>query len=50
MTHSASGPAASVPRTHLQQSLGDSCIIERELGGGGMSRVFVARARALDRK
>jgi eukaryotic-like serine/threonine-protein kinase len=27
----------------LQQALGTSYLIERELGGGGMSRVFVAQ-------
>ena len=34
----------------LQQSLGDAYRIERELGGGGMSRVFVAEETALHRK
>ncbi|MGK2935774.1 MAG: protein kinase domain-containing protein [Gemmatimonadaceae bacterium] len=34
----------------LQESLGSSYAIERELGGGGMSRVFVARETALGRK
>jgi serine/threonine-protein kinase len=33
----------------LQQTLAPSYRIERELGGGGMSRVFVARDLALDR-
>jgi serine/threonine-protein kinase len=33
----------------LQAALGDAYAIERELGGGGMSRVFVARDMALDR-
>jgi len=33
----------------LQYSLGDSLVIERELGGGGMSYLFVARERALGR-
>jgi TolB-like protein/tetratricopeptide (TPR) repeat protein len=33
----------------LQQSLGASYALERELGGGGMSRVFVARQTGLDR-
>jgi serine/threonine protein kinase len=33
----------------LQQSLGDSLVIERELGGGGMSQLFVAHERALGR-
>ncbi len=36
-------------RDQLQRTLGDAYVIERELGGGGMSRVFVARERALDR-
>ena len=34
----------------LQQTLGTSYNIERELGGGGMSRVFVAEETALGRK
>jgi TolB-like protein/tetratricopeptide (TPR) repeat protein/tRNA A-37 threonylcarbamoyl transferase component Bud32 len=43
-------PALSDPLLQrLQPSLGDAYDIERELGGGGMSRVFVARDRALDR-
>jgi serine/threonine-protein kinase len=33
----------------LQQSLGDTLVIERQLGGGGMSYLFVARERALGR-
>ena len=33
----------------LQSAIGDGYAIERELGGGGMSRVFVAREVALDR-
>jgi len=33
----------------LQAALGDAYRIERELGGGGMSRVFVATEAALDR-
>ena len=33
----------------LQAALGDAYRIERELGGGGMSRVFVATESALDR-
>jgi len=37
-------------RTHLEASLGGSYTIERELGGGGMSRVFVAVDRALGRR
>jgi eukaryotic-like serine/threonine-protein kinase len=34
----------------LQDALGDRYLIERELGGGGMSRVFVATEQALGRK
>jgi serine/threonine protein kinase len=34
----------------LQQSLGATFAIERELGGGGMSRVFLAEERALGRR
>jgi serine/threonine protein kinase len=34
----------------LQRALGDAYLLERELGGGGMSRVFVAVERALGRK
>lgn len=36
-------------RGELQAALGDAYTLERELGGGGMSRVFVARDRGLDR-
>ncbi|MEO8193598.1 MAG: protein kinase [Gemmatimonadales bacterium] len=34
----------------LESVLGDTYTIERELGGGGMSRVFVAEERTLERK
>ncbi len=34
---------------YLQAALGDAYTIERELGGGGMGRVFLARERALGR-
>ena len=34
----------------LQSALGDTYRIERELGGGGMSRVFVAEETALGRQ
>src|SRR5919205_1925965 len=34
----------------LQTSLGDAYRLERELGGGGMSRVFVAQELALGRE
>ncbi|MBA3466300.1 MAG: protein kinase, partial [Gemmatimonadaceae bacterium] len=33
----------------MQEIFGPGCTIERELGGGGMSRVFLARDVALDR-
>ena len=35
---------------HFRASLADRYIIERELGGGGMSQVFLAREIALDRR
>ncbi|HEX6106932.1 MAG TPA: serine/threonine-protein kinase, partial [Gemmatimonadales bacterium] len=37
-------------RQQLQASLGETYRLERELGGGGMSRVFLAVEAALDRK
>ena len=37
-------------REQLQATLGDSYTLERELGGGGMSRVFVAEETALGRR
>jgi serine/threonine-protein kinase len=37
-------------RGQLETSLGSSYTLDRELGGGGMSRVFVAEERALGRK
>src|SRR5881628_1125977 len=37
-------------RSQLQTTLRGSYTLERELGGGGMSRVFVAEETALDRK
>jgi serine/threonine protein kinase len=36
-------------RAHLQAALGSAYTIERELGGGGMSRVFVATETRLRR-
>ena len=33
----------------VQAALGDACRIDRELGGGGMSRVFFAHVTSLDR-
>ncbi|MEO7503520.1 MAG: serine/threonine-protein kinase, partial [Gemmatimonadaceae bacterium] len=37
-------------RDQLQATLGDSYVLEQELGGGGMSRVFVAHETSLGRK
>src|SRR3989441_10664564 len=37
-------------RERLQAALGDPYRIERELGGGGMSRVFLAQETALKRR
>ncbi len=37
-------------RPRLEQALGDSYAFERELGGGGMSRTYVAEERALKRR
>src|SRR5688572_28299397 len=37
-------------RDRLQAALGDGYTIERELGGGGMSHVFLATERRLDRQ
>src|SRR4051812_773875 len=36
-------------RDDLQHTFGDAFTIERELGGGGMSRVFLAHDTGLDR-
>lgn len=37
-------------RDHLQRTLGDGYVLERELTAGGMSRVFVVTDRTLGRK
>jgi Tol biopolymer transport system component len=37
-------------RDQIQNTLGDGFRVERELGGGGMSRVFVAVEQTLDRR
>src|SRR5918911_2834216 len=37
-------------RERLQETLGGAYRLDRELGGGGMSRVFVAEERALERR
>src|SRR5207344_2164047 len=39
----------TVLRDELQRTLGDAFTLERELGGGGMSTVFVARDNSLGR-
>jgi TolB-like protein/tetratricopeptide (TPR) repeat protein/tRNA A-37 threonylcarbamoyl transferase component Bud32 len=49
-TPSASSTPTVELRDQLQRTLGDAYTIERELGGGGMSHVFVAEERALGRK
>src|SRR6478672_7299717 len=36
--------------SRLQSALGDAYALERELGGGGMSRLFVATERSLNRQ
>ncbi|MEP7226149.1 MAG: hypothetical protein ABI785_02215 [Gemmatimonadales bacterium] len=36
-------------RDRLQAGLGATYALEKELGGGGMSRVFTATERSLDR-
>src|SRR5918911_2610280 len=43
-------PLAADIRSYVQQSLGPAYTLERELGGGGMSRVFTALDHALGRK
>ena len=42
-------PSADTVAERVQHALGDAMHIVRELGGGGMSRVFVAHERALAR-
>jgi serine/threonine-protein kinase len=43
-------PVSSDFVTQLQSSLGTAYLIERELGGGGMSRVFLAMENRLPRR
>jgi tRNA A-37 threonylcarbamoyl transferase component Bud32/TolB-like protein len=45
-----STPPRDQLRDTLQVGLGSSYVVERELGGGGMSRVFVATEAALERR
>ena len=47
--HHTSAPSTDILQ-RLQQALGSSYVIERELGGGGMSRIFLAREVALGRR
>ena len=44
------GTDASDLRTHLQATLAGTYTLERELGGGGMARVFLAEETALGRR
>ena len=37
-------------RPRLEKALADQYVFERELGGGGMSRTYLARERAFDRR
>ncbi|MCL4214954.1 MAG: protein kinase [Gemmatimonadales bacterium] len=37
-------------RPRLEKALADQYVIERELGGGGMSRTYLAREKAFDRR
>ncbi|HEX6941403.1 MAG TPA: protein kinase, partial [Gemmatimonadaceae bacterium] len=48
----ASAPENAIPelQDRLQSILGQAYRVERELGGGGMSRVFLVHELALDRK
>jgi len=49
MATSGSTPTNRAVAARLQASLGPGYRLERELGGGGMSRVFLARDAALER-
>ena len=43
-------PVSTELRDRLQTALSGNYVLERERGGGGMSRVFVAEEKALGRK
>ena len=45
-----SGRLSAELSRQLQEALGQSYVLERELGGGGMSRVFLAEEAALGRR
>jgi serine/threonine protein kinase len=47
---SDSDTVSSSLQEQIQRALGNAYLLERELGGGGMSRVFVALERVLDRR
>src|SRR5512146_1780696 len=49
LEHSVAASASDFPE-RLAAALGPTLRLERELGGGGMSRVFLARDVALDRR
>src|SRR5215210_3214874 len=50
MPISEQGTSSRSIRDHLQDSLGSTHDVERELEGGGMARVFLATERALGRR
>ena len=43
-------PVTSTLREQLQTALGQAYVLDRELGGGGMSHVFLAHEQALGRQ
>src|SRR5204862_5915523 len=48
--HGSGRPVTTVLQDSVQAALASAYTLERELGGGGMSRVFVAEERALARR
>jgi eukaryotic-like serine/threonine-protein kinase len=50
MKRKSQDPSGSSFQARLQEALGDAYRIEEELGGAGMSRVFVAHEPAVDRR